>query len=89
MVHIDNMNARYRHMIMCHMIADTKEELLDMARKIGVNIKWIQDEDTPYEHFDICLNKKAIALSLGAKAITLRELGQIIIKRKECLKNLK
>lgn len=42
MVYIDDMNAPYRGMIMCHMIADSTEELLDMVETIGVNIKWIQ-----------------------------------------------
>lgn len=80
-IYIDNMNAHYRRMIMCHMIADTKEELLDMASKIGVNLKWIQDEDTYSEHFDICLSMKKKALELGAKEITMTEFGRILSKR--------
>ncbi len=83
MVYVDNMEARFANMIMCHMIADTTEELLQMADKIGVNRKWIQDKGTYQEHFDICLSKKAKALSLGAKAITMKELAQITINRKE------
>ena len=59
MVYIDNMNAPYRGMKMCHMIADSTNELLEMAGKIGVNAKWIQDKGTYNEHFDICQNKKA------------------------------
>lgn len=78
MVYIDSFNAPFRNMIMCHMVADTTEELLDMVDKIGVKRKWIQDKDTPYEHFDICLSKKAKALELGAKEITSRELVSII-----------
>lgn len=55
MVYIDNMNAPFGRMIMCHMIADTKEELLEMADKIGVQRKWIQEEGTWQEHFDVSL----------------------------------
>lgn len=78
MVYIDTMNAKYRGMIMCHMMADTKEELLEMAIKIGVNIKWIQDENTPREHFDVCLSKKLKALSLGAQECGWRKIADLI-----------
>lgn len=36
MVYVDNFESSYGRMIMCHMIADTKEELLEMVDKIGV-----------------------------------------------------
>lgn len=75
MVYIDNMNAPLGRMIMCHMIADSKEELLEMADKIGLNRKWIQKEDTHKEHFDISLTFKEKAIVLGAKEISWRELG--------------
>ncbi len=58
MVYVDNMNARFGNMIMCHMIADTTEELLQMVDKIGVKRKWLQYPGTYQEHFDICLAKK-------------------------------
>ncbi len=72
----------YKGMKMCHMTADTREELLDMVEKIGVKAKWIQDKDTVYEHFDICLSKRKIALSKGAIAIGMRE-GVTKIKAKD------
>lgn len=81
MVYIDNFNAPFRGMIMCHMIADTTDELLNMAKTIGVNVKWIQDAGTYNEHFDICLSKKALAISAGAKEVTFMELGRMLVKR--------
>lgn len=69
-------------MIMCHMIADSTEEILQMVKKIGVNPKWIQDAGTPREHFDICLSKKALAIKAGAKEIGFRELATITMNRK-------
>ncbi len=74
MVYIDSFNAPYRGMIMCHMIADSTEELLLMCDKIEVQRKWIQDKGTWYEHFDICTTKKKLAIAAGAKEITAREL---------------
>lgn len=81
MVYIDNFNAPYRGMKMCHMIADTTDELLAMADQIGVQRKWIQDAGTYNEHFDICQSKKAKALQLGATEVTLMQLGRILVKR--------
>jgi hypothetical protein len=80
-VYIDNMEAPYRGMKMCHMVADTTEELLEMVDKIGVKRKWIQHAGTYNEHFDICLEKKRLALIHGAIPITMRELGRILVKR--------
>jgi len=86
-VYIDNFNATYRGMIMCHMIADTTEELLEMVDKIGINRKWIQDANTPYEHFDICLSYKAKAIKEGAIEIGIMELGRKIQNKKKLITN--
>lgn len=68
-VYVDDMNATFGRMKMCHMLADTTEELLTMADKIGVQRKWIQHAWTIKEHFDICLSKKSAALAAGAQAL--------------------
>lgn len=75
-VYVDNMKAPYRGMIMCHMIADTTQELLDMVNKIGVNPKWIQDKGEYSEHFDISLEKRKLAVQHGAIEITMREFAK-------------
>lgn len=77
-VYVDNMSANYGRMKMCHMVADTTQELLEMADKIGVARRWLQKEGTYHEHFDICLSKRARAVAAGAKEITLRQTGQLI-----------
>ena len=81
MVYVDNMKAQLGRMIMCHMVADTKEELLDMVDKIGVQRKWIQDEGTYSEHFDVSLGARKKAVEFGAKEITMREFSQICRSR--------
>lgn len=68
-------------MTMCHMIADTQSELLEMADKIGVQRRWIQDYNSPREHFDICIAKKKIAIQFGAKEINMRELAAMTSNR--------
>lgn len=81
-VYIDDFNAKYRRMIMCHMIADTTQELLDMCTKIGVQHRWIQYPGTANEHFDICLTKKALAVKYGAKEIGMRDYARMVNERK-------
>ena len=82
-VYVDNMRAKFGRMFMCHMVADTTGELHEMADKIGVKSKWIQDEGTYREHYDVCLSAKAKALKFGAKEISRRELGEFILGRKD------
>lgn len=66
-------------MIMCHMVADSIDELHEMADIIGVNRKWFQSH-TKYPHYDICLSKKKIALEHGAIECSKKEL---VLKARE------
>lgn len=76
-VYVDDMRAPFGRLIMCHMIADTHEELISMAKAIGVNPKWIQYPNTPREHFDIALSKRKLAVERGAIEITWRQLAMM------------
>ena len=82
MVYVDSFNAPFGRMRMCHMIADTSEELFAMARTIGVERRWIQNPGTPREHFDVCLAKKALAIKAGAKEVSVRDIVKITMARK-------
>jgi hypothetical protein len=75
-VYVDDMRAAFGRMVMCHMIADSREELDAMADRIGVARRWIQSPGTHREHYDISLGAKAKALAAGAIQITLRELAE-------------
>ena len=70
-VYVDKSANGFGRMIMCHMIADTPEELRAMAVKIGVRLKWFQ-ERASMPHFDICKSKKALALAAGAIELDMR-----------------
>jgi hypothetical protein len=65
-----NLLGRYGRMKMSHMIADTEDELHEMAARIGVARNWHQGD-----HYDICITMRKRALAHGAVAITLRELA--------------
>lgn len=80
------MKAKYGRMTMCHMIADSTEELFEMADKIGVSRKWIQYKNSWKEHFDICYSKRKIAIAKGAKEITRKKMGKIMYNRRKNLK---
>ena len=74
-VYVDDMKAKVGRMVMCHMLADTTEELNEMADKIGVQRKWIQYPGTWQEHYDISLGCRAKAVAAGAKEVTMREMA--------------
>lgn len=76
-VYVDAPIHKYGRMMMCHMLADTPDELHAMADKIGVNRKWFQrDASTP--HYDICRAKRTIAIENGALEITRKQTVEII-----------
>ncbi len=74
-VYVDDMRAAFGRMIMCHMWADTLDELLAMADRIGVRRKWIQGHPelsfgkhrkASWVHFDISRGKRSLAVFSGA-----------------------
>lgn len=82
-VYVDDMRAPFGRMIMCHMCADTKEELLAMADTIGVARKWLQKEGSWMEHFDISLGMKQKAINAGAVQVTKKELVKIMMRKRK------
>lgn len=73
-VYVDPPVHRFGRMLMCHMMADTSDELRAMADLIGVAQKWIQHEGEWHEHFDVCKSKRAAAVAAGAIEVTSRAL---------------
>ena len=74
-VYVDDVRHRFGNMVMCHLWADTLDELLGMVDTIGVQRKWIQGHPTlsfgkhrnaSWVHFDIALSKKTLAIAAGA-----------------------
>lgn len=80
-VYVDDMRAPFGRMVMCHMLADSSEELLAMADRIGISHRWIQHPGTRKEHFDISLGKRALAVEAGAVEITFRQTGEMLGRR--------
>ncbi|MGB4864336.1 MAG: DUF4031 domain-containing protein [Hyphomicrobium sp.] len=83
-VYVDNMEASFqpshrpgRTYVMCHMIADTDDELHAMADKIGVARKWFQGD-----HYDIAKSKRALAIQNGAVALSMRDLSAMAMLKR-------
>ena len=82
-VYVDDMRAPFGRMVMCHMIADTDDELHAMAARIGVARRWWQSpHKTSGSHYDIALSRRALAVEFGAKEITLRQCAAMNMRRK-------
>ncbi|MFA6230923.1 MAG: DUF4031 domain-containing protein [Rhodanobacter sp.] len=82
-VYVDDMRASFGRMVMCHLLADSDEELHAMAERIGVARKWWQGPPkTRYSHYDIALSKRALAVQGGAVEITLRQAGAMSFRRR-------
>jgi len=71
-VYVDDVFIPHGRMKMCHMIADTEEELHEMADKIGMRRTWFQSESRP--HYDVSKSKRILAIENGAIEITIKEL---------------
>jgi uncharacterized protein DUF4031 len=63
-VYIDKAAIGFRRMIMSHMIADTLEELHEMAALIGMKREWFQPKSFP--HYDVAKGRRVRALTYGA-----------------------
>ena len=73
MIYVDNMNAKFGRMIMCHLLSDESvEELLSFADKLGMKREWFQSKAS-FPHYDVSLSIKKKAVELGAKEINIRE----------------
>ena len=84
-VYVDDMYrspvGRFGHMKMSHMAADTEQELLAMANRIGVEARHIQRDALGRRrpHFDVSKSKRALAVRHGAREVTQREMVKIVL----------
>lgn len=82
-VYVDDMRAKFGRMTMCHMVADSESELLEMADRIGVSRRWHQYPGTPRSHFDICLSKRTLAVAAGAVEVTIKEVARMTLAKRK------
>lgn len=75
-VYVDRARNPLGRMVMCHMIADSYLELIQMAKAIGMRHEWFQRGSFP--HFDVSVSRRAKAVRLGAVEVDRRELVRIM-----------
>lgn len=81
-VYVDDMRAPFGRLVMCHMLADTDDELHAMADRIGVSRRWHQKAGTPHSHYDIALSKRALAVAAGAIEIDKRGVADLLTRKR-------
>lgn len=84
-VYVDDMYrspiGRFGRMKMSHMVADRRSELFDMARRIGLDWKWIQyPNDATRCHFDVSMSMRRKAVAAGAVEVTMRDVARHLTK---------
>jgi len=73
-VYVDQPVHPLGRMLMCHMVADTLDELLDMADRIEVPHRYLQTGPVP--HFDISKGRRKRALKAGAVEVCRRGMAR-------------
>ena len=86
-VYVDDMqfcipNKNWRYRAVCHLMADTLEELHDFASLLRLKRAWFQDNNKRFPHYDLTSNKRKIAIKHGAIEKSPMELIRYF-KRKE------
>ena len=80
-VYVDKTKNEFRGMIMCHMVADTLDELHAMAKKLGMKRSWFQSGSIP--HYDVSLSKRRMAIEFGAIELDRKDFVMFIRKQRE------
>lgn len=83
-IYVDTAFLPYGRMKMCHMFADTTDELIRCSTAVGIGSVHIQYRGTYREHFDVSLRaRKDLILHHGARVITYRDTGRYLMFRQE------
>lgn len=72
-IYVDNAQIAWRGRLWCHLVADSLDELHHFARSIGQKRAWFQ-ADASLPHYDITVEARVMALSLGAIPVDRRTL---------------
>lgn len=65
-----------------HLVADDRDELHAFAAQLGLRRAWFQDKGDHRWHYDVTDAKRAEAIRLGARPVTLREMGELMQARR-------
>jgi len=71
----------------CHLLADTRAELHEMADALGIPSRFFQDHPWRWHH-DLPEPLRARAVQLGALEVTMHEVGALLRARRGALADL-
>lgn len=77
----DYPDAGLRHTRFCHLLADTRDELHEMAAALGIPSRYFQEHPWRWHH-DLPEPLRARAIELGAVEITLHDVGALLKRRR-------
>jgi Protein of unknown function (DUF4031) len=83
-VYVDEAVWQRRGRAWCHLVADSSEELEEFAARLGLRRAWLQTKPgRPWrDHYDLPGWARAEAVRLGARELTMREMGAHLARRR-------
>ena len=74
-------NAGLRFTEFCHLLADTRDELHDIADALGIPRRFFQEHPWRWHH-DLPGHLRPLAIELGAAEMDIHEVGALLRRRK-------
>lgn len=68
----------------CHLLADSREELHDLAGHLGIPRRFFQDHAWRW-HYDLPAHLRPRAVELGAREIGMHDVGALLRRRRAVL----
>jgi hypothetical protein len=74
-------DAGLRFTEFCHLLADTQDELHEIAGRVGVPRRLFQDHPWRW-HYDLPAHLRPDAIRFGARELTMHEVGALLKSRR-------
>jgi hypothetical protein len=74
-------NAGLRFTSFCHLLADSRDELHELADRLGIPRRFFQDHPWRWHH-DLPAYLREQAIELGAREVTMHEVGALLRARR-------
>jgi len=74
-------DAGLRYTAFCHLLADTRAELHEMADRLGIPRRFFQDHPWRWHH-DLPEHLRPRAVELGAREVDLHTVGRLLRERR-------
>ena len=78
-------DAGLRFIAYCHLLADTRDELHAMADELGIPRRYFQDHPWRWHH-DLPAPLRSRAVELGAREVTMHEVGALLRQRRAAVR---